>query len=264
MPDGLRLALTTLTVAPVRGPTTLDRRTAGRAMELAPAVGLALGLAAGAVLFALRVLSPERSSGPLLPCALAVATLAVLTRGLHLDGLADLTDGLASYRDPAGARAVMKSPEVGALGVVAVVLVVLVQVTALASCVQAGRGTASLLLAVATGRLAVTCACRGTPAAAPTGLGALVAGTVRRGVPGAWATGLAIGFAAYATVDPDAAGGPWERVLRTLLAVTVALLLARALRAHAVRRTGGLTGDLLGALSELATTACLVVLATGS
>ena len=42
-PDGLRLALTTLTVLPVRGPAALDRRTAGRAMALAPLVGLLLG-----------------------------------------------------------------------------------------------------------------------------------------------------------------------------------------------------------------------------
>ena len=255
--NGLRLALTTLTVAPVRGPERIDRRTAGRAMELAPLVGLAVGLAAAAVLLAGRLLLSD--DVPLLPCALAVAVLALTTRGLHLDGLADLTDGLASYRDAAGARAVMKAPDVGPLGVAAVVLTLLVQVGALLACVQHGRGTASLLLAVTTSRLAVTAACRATPAATPDGLGALVATTVRRGVTTAWTTGLVALGAGWALVDPDTHGGTVSRLLRPTLAVLLALALARGLRAHAVRRVGGLTGDVLGALVELATTVALVV-----
>lgn len=263
MPDGLRLALTTLTVARVRGPRVVDRRTAGRAMELAPLVGLLLGLASAAVLFAFREVGDFRVA-PLLPCVLAVTALALLTRGLHLDGLADLVDGLGSYRDPAGARAVMKAPDVGPLGVAAVVLVLLVQVSALLSCVAHGRGTASLVLAVATGRLAVTAACRATPAAVPEGLGATVAQTVRGGVTTGWAALLGAGFATYASVDADTIGGPAEEVVRTLLALALGLLAARLLRGHAVRRTGGLTGDLLGALCEVATTVTLVVLAGGA
>ena len=259
MPDGLRLALTTLTVARLRGPRVFDRRTAGRAMELAPLVGLGLGLLAAGVLDGVVALSDPRAV-PLLPCALAVAALALLTRGLHLDGLADLVDGLGSYRDPEGARAVMKAPDIGPLGVSAVVLVLLVQIAALLACVQAGRGAASVLLAVATGRLAVTAACRSTAAATPEGLGATVAQTVRRGVPTAWALALGAGFAAYAIVDRGSTVGQPTRIL---LALGLALLAARLLRDHGVRRTGGLTGDLLGALCEVATTVCLLVLATG-
>ncbi|MCW2599791.1 MAG: cobalamin 5-phosphate synthase [Frankiales bacterium] len=263
MPDGLRLALTTLTVARVRSPGTLDRRTAGRAMELTPLVGLLLGLAAAIVLLAGRVLQ-EPQGTTLLPCVLAIGTLAVLTRGLHLDGLADLSDGLASYQDPERARAIMKAPDIGPLGVTSLILVLLVQVAALLACVLEGRGTASLLLAVTAGRLAMTAACRSTPAATADGLGALVAGTVRRGVTSAWFVLLAGAFTVYALIDPDPSGTSALRVLRTLLALTLALLAARLLRRHAVRRLGGLTGDVLGALSEVATTVCLVVLSAGT
>ena len=227
-------------------------------MELAPLVGLGLAVVATGALEGLRLLD-ARGASPLLPATLAVGVLALLTRGLHLDGLADLTDGLASYRDPVGARAVMKAPDVGPLGVAAVVLVLLLQVTALGACAYAGRGPASLLLAVAVGRLAVTAACRSTPAAVPTGLGATVACTVRPLVPAAWAAVLLAAFSTVAAVGPE----PGASVARTMAAVGLALLLARLLRAHAVRRTGGLTGDLLGALCELATTVCLTVLATG-
>jgi adenosylcobinamide-GDP ribazoletransferase len=144
------------------------------------------------------------------------------------------------------------------------VLVLLAQVAALLSCVAHGRGTASLLLAVVTGRLAVTAACRATPAATAEGLGALVAGTVRRGVPALWAVAVAVGFSAYAVVDPDTTGSDAAVVARTLLALGLGLGAAWLLRRHAVRRVGGLTGDVLGALSEVAATVVLVVLATGA
>lgn len=260
MGDGLRLALTTLTVARLRGPAVLDGPTAGRAMTLAPLVGLGLGLVAAGVLEGARALVGV-GVVPLLPAALAVGSLALLTRGLHLDGLADLVDGLGSYRDQAGARAVMKAPDVGPLGVAAVVLVLLVQVAAVLACLQHGRGGVSLVLAVATGRLAMTAACRTTAPAVPEGLGALVARTVRRGVPAGWTVLLGIAFVGYAVAQPHAAA--WQ-LGRPLAALGLSLLAARLLRAHAVRRTGGLTGDLLGALCEVATTTCLVVLALGT
>jgi len=104
-------------------------------------------------------------------------------------------------------------------------------------------------------------ACRATPAAAPDGLGALVAETVRRRVVGAWAAGIAVVLAAWTVVDPDAVDSAWVRVLAVLAAVPAGLLLARHLRRHAVRRVGGLTGDVLGALVEVTTAVCLVVLA---
>ena len=255
MGDGLRLALTTLTVARVRGPRSIDRRSAGAAMAFAPVIGLGLGLVAAAVLTAFRVFTrPE--SPPLLAAALTIATLAVLTRGLHLDGLSDLADGLGSYLPAERARAVMKRPDVGALGLATVVLVLLVQVGALLGAVQSGRGVVSTVLSVVVGRIAVTAACRSTPAAAPDGLGALVAGTVRRGVPAAWALLAAAAGAAYELT----AGGLVDGA-RPVLAVALALLAAWLLRRHAVRRLGGLTGDLLGALVETATTVSLVVMA---
>lgn len=259
MPDGLRLALTTLTVVPVRGPSTIDRRTAGRAMELAPLVGLLLGLVAAAVVFLLRL----GSATPLLAAAVGVAVLALLTRGLHLDGLADLADGLGSYRDPEGTRAVMKASDVGPLGLVTVVLSLLVQVAALESCVRHGRGTASLVVAVVTARAVVALACSGPDAATPDGLGALVARTVRRPVAVAWLLGVATLGAAYAFVDPDGRGDDGQRALANVVAVLLTVAVTQWLQRHAVRRVGGLTGDVLGALSEVATTVALLVLALG-
>ncbi|RIV38479.1 adenosylcobinamide-GDP ribazoletransferase [Micromonospora radicis] len=239
--DGARLALTTLTIAPVRA-GRVDRATAGTAMALAPAVGALLGVLTAGVLLLLDPLT-----APLVAAGVAVAVCALLTRGLHLDGLADTVDALGSYRRGPAALEIMRKPDVGPFGVVALVLVLLVQAAALAE--LAGRDRAATLVAVVTataaGRLGVTLACRrGVPAARPEGLGALVAGTVG---PLALAVGTgAVALLAVAAVPGRAWQGP--------LAVLAALAVSAGLLRHVVRRLGGITGDVLGATVELVTT----------
>ena len=105
-------------------------------MALAPLVGLLLG-GAGAAMLAGAV---QVTTGDLLPCALAVAALALLTRGLHLDGLSETPPtGSGPTRRQRQGPGVVERPDVGALGLAAVVLVLLVQVAALLSCVATGR-----------------------------------------------------------------------------------------------------------------------------
>lgn len=239
---GLRLAVTTFTVLPVRA-GRVDRAAARVAMSVAPAVGALLGGVLGAALVGLSAAgAPALVSG-----AVVVALAALLTRGLHLDGLADTVDGLGSYRDAPGALAIMKKPDVGAFGVVALVLVPLIQAAALAD--LAGRAPvtalAAVVVATATGRLAVSWACRrGVPAARPAGLGALVAGTVGR--PVLLITTAAVMLAAVTAVP----GRPWQGPATVLVALAVAVLLV----GHAVRRLGGVTGDVLGAAVEVGAT----------
>lgn len=257
--DGLRLALTTLTVLPVRGPARVDRRTGRAAMLLAPVVGLGLGGAAALVQLGARAATGSETT--LLPAVLAVATLALLTRGLHLDGLADTVDALASYRRGGEALAVARSGDTGPLGVAAVVLVLLVDVAALAAAVAAHTGTVTLVAAVISGRVALPVACRvGVPLGEGSRLGALVVGTVPRVGAGAVVAAAALGCATAAALDPHAPSGPgWP--LRTglapLLGVGAAVLLGR----HCTRRFGGVTGDVLGAQVETATLVTLLVLA---
>ncbi|WP_323373607.1 adenosylcobinamide-GDP ribazoletransferase, partial [Plantactinospora alkalitolerans] len=112
MPDGRlaaggRLALTTFTVAPLRA-GRVDRSAAGTAMALAPAVGALLGVLLAAVLGILGALGP-----PLVAGVVTVAVAALLTRGLHLDGLADTVDALGSYRSGPAALQIMRQPDVG-------------------------------------------------------------------------------------------------------------------------------------------------------
>jgi adenosylcobinamide-GDP ribazoletransferase len=240
--SGLRLALTTFTVAPLR-PGRVDRAAATVAMCAAPLVGALLGL----VLAGARAGLAALGSPGLLTGVLTVGLGALLTRGLHLDGLADTADGLGSYADRERTLAIMKRPDIGAFGVVALVLVLLAQAASLAT----GPSVAAVVTAVATGRLAIGWACRrGVPAARPEGLGSLVAGTVGA-VPLALAT-VALLALALAAVPHR----PWQGPVAVMLALAVALLLVR----HAVRRLGGITGDVLGAACEASVTVAFVLL----
>ncbi|MGD0606214.1 MAG: adenosylcobinamide-GDP ribazoletransferase [Streptosporangiaceae bacterium] len=277
--SGLRLSVTLLTVIPLRGavpdpapaaPRLPARATAAAAMAWAPAVGLLLGVVAAAVLLAVDhplgagPLTGALGAGPLTGAGLAVAALALLSRGLHLDGLADLADGLGSGKPGPAALDIMRRSDIGPFGVVTLVLTLLIQVAALSQAESAGhgRGAAALIAAAVTGRLALTWACRrGVVAARPDGLGALVAGSVSP-VMAATAT-LATLTAAVAavTISATVTGEPLGWTLP--LAVVAGLAAAFALERHAVRRLGGISGDVLGALAEVATTVTLVVAAMG-
>lgn len=246
------MALGTFTVLPVRV-ERVDRAAAGWAMLWAPALGGVVGLLTGVV-----------ASGGVwlgLPAALAsllgVGSAALLTRGLHLDGLADLADGLGSGRSAEGALEVMRRSDIGPFGVITLVLVLGAQVLALGHLAAASPAAAMVGAAVAgaVGRSAVTLACvRRVPSARSEGLGAAVAGTVRW--PGALVTILAVGVLCV-FAGAHSAGF----ALACAAAVASALLVALALLRRAVRRLGGITGDVLGALAETATTTALIIAA---
>ena len=157
----------------------------------------------------------------------------------------------------------MRRSDIGPLGTVTLIMTLLLQVTALSQAESAGqgRGPASLIAAMVTSRLALTWACRrGVPAARPDGLGALVAGSVRLAIP-AVVTAATLAAAAAAVAISAAAGRPLGWTLP--LAVAAGLGATTAVQRHAVRRLGGVTGDVLGALAEVAATVTLVVAAMG-
>ncbi|MEU8985177.1 adenosylcobinamide-GDP ribazoletransferase [Streptomyces sp. NPDC048558] len=252
---GLRFAFGTLSVLPVRV-SRWDREAARGGMLCAPLVGLVLGCGAAAAALVLLLLG----AGPLLAAIAGAAVPAVLTRGLHLDGLADTADGLGSGKPAEDALRIMKQSDIGPFGVVTLMFVLLAQVAALAQLYDDSwaRGALATVVSAVAARLALTLAARtGVPAARPEGLGAAVAGVVP--VRGAVAVALAVtGVAAAA----GALFGAYD-IARTALAVLAALAAAELLLRHCTRRFGGVTGDVFGGLAETAATTALVVLSLG-
>ena len=237
-------ALLTVLPVPARGAAS-----ARGVLPWAPAVGLVLGgVAAGVAVLGARWISP------LAGAVLAVAVLALLTRGLHLDGLADTADGLGPLRARDRALEVMRQGDVGPFGVVTLVLTLLLQVACLATLLTVDKGWLALWTAVVVARLAMArTGLPGVPTAEGSSLGRLVAGTVSV----AWLAGCAVvlaGLVIAAADDPTLAG-------RLLGSAAVGLLAAELLHRRARSRLGGVNGDVMGAMGETATTATLLVAA---
>jgi adenosylcobinamide-GDP ribazoletransferase len=244
------------TVIPVGATARIGRPEAAGAIRWLPVTGLVVALPGAGVLLAAEA-GGHGIARRLLAAVLAVGVLAVLSGGLHLDGLADTADGLGSRRDAGEALAIMRRSDIGPFGVVALLLMLLIQVTALAALSPGAVDAMALATAAVTGRVAVVLATGpGSPAARPDGLGALVTASTSTAVRLAAAAALLAAVALGGVL----LGGGWL-AWHALIAVVVGLLAADLLRRAARRKLGGLTGDVFGALVEVGSTTTLLALA---
>jgi adenosylcobinamide-GDP ribazoletransferase len=236
--NGFRGAVSFLTRVPTGGRV-------GRVEELArfvpwfPVVGACIGLAVAAVYAGARVLLP-----PLPAATLAVAAGIGLTGAFHEDGLGDTADAFGGGRDREHTLGILKDPRLGTFGVLAVAASLLLRAGAVAALAPAAA-LAALPAAHALSRATVVAAMRSFPAAAGAGLGASTwAALSRRQALLGTATGLAIALVLLGNVALWAAAA----------SAVAAWLLARL----AVRRIGGVTGDVLGAIQQAGETLVLL------
>ena len=127
---GIGTAVRFLTIFKPEGSSSdLTRGQAAAALPFFPVAGLVAGAVAAA---AMIVLTPLAGS-ELVRAIFAVATLAVVTRALHLDGIGDCFDALHYFGDREKAFAVMKDKSLGSFGVAAVAFVIVAKIIALGS-----------------------------------------------------------------------------------------------------------------------------------
>ncbi len=212
-------------------------RVLGLSVAFFPAVGLLLGAMSALAAWLLRVplgLPPHLGWALLL-----VALHAHLTGALHLDGLADVADGLGGGRgDRVRALEIMKDPRVGAFGVVAVVFLVLAKVVMMDEVLRMAEPRALLLAYPLVARFAVVLLVVFYPCARPDGMARTFhdqsgwAATVGAAVVTAsavWLLGARVWAPAAVSVGVGLAAGTWIAV-----------------------KLQGLTGDAYGAAVELA------------
>lgn len=233
-----RLAFQFLTRLPV-GSGGMAGADLGRSCAWFPLPGVAMGLLVAAAV---------RLAGPHLPPALlgvlAVAALAWMSGGLHLDGLADVCDGLAGGRgDRERTLAIMRDSRIGAVGATALLLVLAAKAAALGDLAARGA-TWPLVAAPAVARFAAVPLVVLFPYARPEGLGKAFHGT-------AGVREIAVAAALAAAVIAPLAPGSLAPAAAALAAAGVLSLIVQ-------RRLGGLTGDAYGASVELAELAYLV------
>jgi adenosylcobinamide-GDP ribazoletransferase len=257
MRESWRVAVGTFTALPTRAPATVDHRTMGGAMLLAPVTTAPVVLA----WVALALLTTRGVLPYAVAAVLALVAAALMSRALHLDGLADLADGLTSGHDPQRSLEVMRRGDTGPAGAAALVLVLGLDAACLAALLTDARGAVLAVTALVASRLAPPiCARHGIPAAREEGLGQGVAGTVGRPVLIGLVTVVCLVTSVVAMVSAAVAEQAWwPTALITTATVLTAAAGAVATRHHAVRRLGGVTGDVIGAAIEIALGAGLVI-----
>jgi len=242
----MKVAFATLTALPVK--VEWDSASARGAVGYYPLVGLALGGVAWLV-DAGFVYVGGRRAGALLLASLAVAVWAGCTQLLHWDGLADVADGYFAD-SPEERLRIMRDSHVGAFGVAAVSMLLLLEVSALAAVISRWS-LAPLVFVPVFGRLAASFGGWFGRPARPEGLGASITGSATVGSVAPAVLCVALTGAVLAWMNPVAG-----------TAVVVVGVVGAAIVPHLLsRRFGGVTGDVLGASILLVETLTAVVAA---
>ena len=232
-------ALRFLTALPL--PPAPDRPPTSASVWAFPVVGLVVGLCwalPAAVLGEYQVFTVTATVA-----AIVLVIDALVTGALHLDAVADVADGAASRRPPDAAIAVMREPQIGAVGAAALVLLCLLRFACL---IAPADFALPLVTAPVTGRLGMVLLLWAVPVRPGGSLAAAF------GQPPSWAVGLAT---LIAVVLAAAIGRQ-----RGLVALAAGVAVAGVFAVWWRRRFGGLTGDGAGAGGFLAETAALVAL----
>lgn len=246
--------LTRLPVPRWLAPVSHEEADFRRSTAYYPAAGFAIGLILAGLGWLLDWALPPWPAAVLLTVA-----WVGLSGGLHLDGLMDTADGLLSHRTRERMLEIMKDSRVGAMGVAAGSLSLLLRASLLASLLEAPSELAALgLLAIPIwSRSFMVTAIAGWPYARAEGAGL---GGLFRTVNAQQALAAAL-LSAALTSAALAAFGDWGvagSALALLAAAAIAYAIGAALAAAVSRKLGGLTGDIYGALNETIELALLI------
>ncbi|HZA56903.1 MAG TPA: adenosylcobinamide-GDP ribazoletransferase [Candidatus Udaeobacter sp.] len=233
-------ALQFLTLFPCPRRTERSADEEGRAAIFFAVIGFLLGLILVLVNF---LLAPFASPG--LSSVLLVAILALLTRGLHLDGLGDTFDGLGAGGDRERILRVMDDSHTGAFGLIAIVLLLFFKIHALGS-IDVDRWRA-LLAAPILGRWAMVLLGYRSKAAKP-GLGSTLIDHLSM-KHFFFATSVTLLLVAAILHSTGLAMMAWVAIF------------TMAWKSYFHRRLGGVTGDTFGAVGEMSEASVLVALA---
>jgi len=213
----------------------------GRATVFFPLVGLLIGLVLAGVNFLLSLILPGAVVNIIL-----IAGLALLSGGLHLDGLADTFDGMAGTRTPEKRLEIMRDSRLGSFGAFGLFLILLIQYAALSSVPDEYR-TGIIILAPVLGRWAMVNAIFVYPYARPDGLGK----AFKQHLIGLEYALDTVACVLAALILFKLAG---------LVIMAAAWLTADLSSILMSRKLGGMTGDTYGAVNEFVTMSVLVIL----
>lgn len=239
----LLLSIAFLTRFPIRSPS-FSPSDLGKSTVFFPIVGLIIGLILAGVWYGLSHIWPHYVVD-----AFVVVLLIIFTGGLHLDGLMDTFDGISSNRDRNQMLEIMRDSRVGAMGVLAGFSILILKVVLLSALNPVVKIPAIIIFPVF-GRLCLVLAITLFPyARESSGLGSAFVKYSKKSYM-IWASAESLMISAPLLL--------WK----SLVIFATVFALSVALGAWFSHKLGGLTGDIYGAICELAEVTCLVALLT--
>jgi len=238
-------AISFLTILPVAPPSLLEGKALAKTMAFFPLVGLLIGLllVLGNYLFSLLFPKP-------LVLWLVIGLLALLTRGLHLDGFADTMDGLASGGGKEKILEVMRDSRIGAFGVISLILLLGTKYLTLDQ-IPNPSISHTLILMTILGRSSMVLVCYRSPyARSADGLGK------------PFTEHLRVKQVAIALISAFAMSVLTLGVKGFLVFMGICLF-SLGYRLFFIKKVGGVTGDVLGGANELAEVLCLLMVYLG-
>ena len=189
----------------------------------------------------------HRAGLPPFPCAaLSVAATMLVTGCLHEDGLADTVDGFGGGGTREQKLDIMRDSRIGAYGVCALALAVILRVSALASLATPGLVVPALFAAHGAARAMVAVFMFFIPPARSNGLSAAAGQPPRESAGAAVAIGIVILGLCL---------GPWLGLGALLVLAVAAALLAWL----SLTQVDGQTGDVLGAVEQVGEIVILLI-----
>jgi adenosylcobinamide-GDP ribazoletransferase len=223
-------ALQFLTLLPIK--RSFNTEQMGRSTAYFPLVGLIIGLILAGFNYILNLLLP-----PSVVNILLVILMALLSGGLHLDGLADTLDGIAGHRTPEQRLEIMRDSRVGGFGALGLALFLIAEYVTLNS-LPGEWIPRTLVLSAVLSRWAMVTAIYVYPYARPVGLGKAFKDAVNwQQFVAATLVALVLAVVLYRIAGLVIIAGVW------LVLNLAAVYLKRQLR--------GLTGDTYGAINEI-------------
>lgn len=248
---GAAFQLLTRIPVPVQIPFTPD--VLARSVAAYPLVGTVCGLLTAGAGWLLQEAVP-----PMPAAVLTLLAWIMLSGGLHLDGLMDTADGVLSHRSRERMLEIMKDSRVGAMGVLAAVIVLLLKFSLLAELLGVNTPDSMaphIVAACMWSRLWMAASMVIWPnARGNEGLGGMFAGVRGRHIAASSLVHVVVLLCVYAAFGYSAA----EAGLSLAIGAVLTLLVGGLCGWWLSRKLGGLTGDTYGAMNELLEAALLL------
>jgi adenosylcobinamide-GDP ribazoletransferase len=239
---GFITAVHLLTIVPITGKESEQQSSA---LYWFPVLGCLIGGLQYGIVYVFTHFSIDWSEGVAL---IVLGVGAVITGGLHLDGLADWADSLGCVRDREKMLRIMKDSRIGTFGVIAIVIIFCAKWSAINRLIAYDKAVSIVCAAILSRTMMVDLAVRCPYARTDGGTGRDIITTAgRRHLITAYIFCVCLVFLFSQT----------EGIICLMSSIVVTYVFS----AWTNRILGGITGDILGACSELVETTVLLIAA---